>query len=335
MSVEHDTLSPATIVRDDFLDDANTSMLAGLGRFSPRYTAHLNRCATLAHITKQICSVQSGVNLLPIEDRSINQLCQEVLHTRIKHCNFVEQSPADIALEQVLKKMGLGNGAIENLRGMNEEATRKARDLVLKGFVTRLQEALQGEDFCKKQRAWLKSVNKNLETCDWLLDALEASSSLVYCVRHDVICQLDREGISQEESPRSLAQALFRLPADLGLIAVLCRGERLPSGDFRCHVVIFFGGGTNNDQQAVKMATQARLSHILGSTCTQPLGYRSAGEGLLTPGCKPLRQSLRSMLSRDEFVRSLCSPTLTFSFHRRDGDTFRFPAYPCEVACEA
>lgn len=327
MSVKHEHLSPDSIVRDDFLDDANTSLLANLGHLFPLYSAHLNRCAALAHITKQICSVQSGVNLA-IKDRSVNQLCQEVLNTRIKQCKFVEQSPAEIALEQVLKKLGLGNAAIENLCGINEEATCKARDLVLEGFVTRLQEALQGEDFCKKQRAWLKSVNKNLETCDGLLDALEASSSPVYCVRHDVICQLDREGISQEEWPRSLARALFRLPADLGLIAVLCRGERLPSGDFRCHVVIFFGGGTNNGQQAVKMATQARLSHIPGSTCTQPQGYRSAGEGLLTAGCKPLRHSLRSMLSRDEFVRSRCSPTLTFSFHRRDDDTFRFPAPP-------
>lgn len=336
MSTKHDILSLSAIIHDDFLGDAKTSMLADLGRLGPLYGAHLNRCVVLAHLTKRLCSVQSGVNLAPAEDRSINQLCLEVLHTHIKRCSFLEQSPADIVLERLLNKLGLGNGAIRNLFGINQEATRKARDLVLEGFITRLQEEFQGKDFCKKQRTWLKSVNKNLETCGRLLDNLEASTSSVHCVRHDVVSHLDREGITQDEWPQLLAQRLFGLPDSLGLIAALCRGECLPSGYFRCHVVIFFGGGgTKNYQQTVKTATHACLSQIPGLTCTQPLGYRSAGEGQLTSGCKPLRDSLQSMLSRDEFARSRCSPALSFSFHQRNDKAFLSSTDPGEVVREA
>ncbi|WP_295002373.1 hypothetical protein [uncultured Dechloromonas sp.] len=334
MSVEPDILSPYSIANHDFRDDANTSMLADLGRFAPLHAAYLDRCAMLLHITNQVCSVQSDAYPAPIDDRSLHELCQEILRTKVKPCTFIKPSPADTALEGVLTKLGLRNGAIERLYGKDIEATKKGRDFVLDGFLTRLREALQSEGFCKKQRAWLKPVNKNRETCNGVLDALEASPSPVYCVRHEVVHSLDQKGASQQDWPRTLAQALFELPADLGLIAVLCRGERLPSGDFRCHVVIFFGGGTKSNQQAIETATRARLSRIPDSTCTKPLGYRSVGEGLLTPGCKPLRHSLRAMLSRDEFIRSDCSPALSFSFHKRDDKAFRLPANSSEVARE-
>lgn len=332
MSVENAPLSPVAIVRDDFRATPNTSALMDFGRNSGT-RSYLDRCATLACITKLVSYVQSAVNLHSDEDSSTEQLCRKVLCVRAKHCTFVERSPADKALEIVLNKLGLNNGVFNALPLSNVDEENWAQRVLLQGFSTRLQEALQSDDFGKAQRAWLKPVSRNLQACDIALDAIEAIKPPVYCVRHDVICHFDREDIVEEEWPQLLARMIFQLPSRLGLIAVLVRGERLLYENFRFHVVVFFCGGTGAQEQAVTTATQELFSRR-GWTCIQPLGYRSAGEGKLMPGCKELRYSMRSMLSRDEFLRSRCSPALAFSFYDRDGGAVRFSAHSSEVAGE-
>ena len=309
------------ILRDDFLGDggAGDSSKNGLAM---RFSYH-KVCVLMAYFAREVSPVQSGLNLPVCDDLSLEKIALEILHSHVWVSSQSHRSPLFLTLRSVVWRLGVydANFRIPFFeKGLNNPNVKALFD----GFVVRLTEALQAEIFCKQQRAWLLASNKTSRSCETALEAIEQiiTRTTISCVRHDCYFKSDDGGNAAEiKLAERAVNQLAKAQSELGLVAACFRGERLPDGRSRLHIVIFFVEEIGKPLAFVKDATKQILTEQ-GVDCKNPFGYRSNGEGALRQGFSDLKFSLRSMVSRDEYVRSISDPVFSFGFHKFDASAF-------------
>ena len=322
MTNNESLLDPLVILRDDFLGDAGAGAGDSWKNSLAAKFSYQKVCALMAYFARGVSPVQSGVNLPVSDDLSLEKIALEILLSHAWVSRGTQRGPLFLALRYVLWRLGIYDPKTRIAffeGGLHIPVVKTVFD----GFIVRLTEALQTEGFCKQQRAWLLASNNTLRSCETALEAIELIRirTTVSCVRHDCYFTSDGGNAAEIKLAERAVNQLAKAQSELGLVAACFRGERLPDGRSRLHIVIFFVEEIGKPLAFVKDATKQILTEQ-GVDCKNPFGYRSNGEGALRQGFSDLKFSLRSMVSRDEYVRSISDPVFSFGFHKFDANAF-------------